>query len=155
MAMIDNGGLSPLGTCRLWGINKYAQESACDCQMVVTPVATRVDRPHWIFRGRIGSKKERPIWGDLRYQGYQAYTRAYTQGFTVPGIPGLYQGLYAGIYGTRDTRPIPGPIRRDLRYQGYQAYTRAYTQGFTVPGIPGLYQGLYAGIYGSYCLTSV
>ena len=28
--MIDNEGLSPLGVCRLWGINKYAQESACD-----------------------------------------------------------------------------------------------------------------------------
>ena len=26
-----------------------------------------VDRPHWIFRGRIGSKKVRPIRGDLRY----------------------------------------------------------------------------------------
>ena len=25
-----------MGACRLWGINKYAQESACDCQMVVT-----------------------------------------------------------------------------------------------------------------------
>ena len=25
-----------------------------------------VDRPHWIFRGRIGSKKVRPIRGDLR-----------------------------------------------------------------------------------------
>ena len=28
--MIDNEDLSPLGACRLWGINKYAQESACD-----------------------------------------------------------------------------------------------------------------------------
>ena len=94
-----------------------------------------------LYAGIYGTRDTRPIPGpirrDLRYQGYQAYTRAYTQGFTVPGIPGLYQGLYAGIYGTRDTRPIPGPIRRDLRYQGYQAYTRAYTQGFTVPGIPG------------------
>ena len=26
-----------------------------------------VDRPHWIFRGRIGSKKVRPIRGDLQY----------------------------------------------------------------------------------------
>ena len=70
MAMIDNGGLSPLGACRLWGINKYAQESACDCQMVVTDkrfLLVPVDRPHWIFRGRIGSKK----------------IAAYTQGFTV------------------------------------------------------------------------
>ena len=25
-----------------------------------------VDRPHWIFRGRIGSNKVRPIRGDLR-----------------------------------------------------------------------------------------
>ena len=25
-----------MGVCRLWGINKYAQESACDCQMVVS-----------------------------------------------------------------------------------------------------------------------
>ena len=26
-----------------------------------------VDRPHWIFRGRIGSKKVWPIPGDLQY----------------------------------------------------------------------------------------
>ena len=60
MAMIDNGGLSPLGACRLWGINKSGQESACDCQMVVTDkgfLLVPVDRPHWIFRGRTGSKK--------------------------------------------------------------------------------------------------
>ena len=67
MAMIDNGGLSPLGACCLWGINKYAQESACDYQMVVTDegfLRVSVNRPHWIFRGRIGSKKVRPIRGD-------------------------------------------------------------------------------------------
>ena len=59
-----------MGACRLWGINKYAQESACDCQMVVTDkgfVLVPMDRPHWIFRGRIGSKKVRPIRRDLRY----------------------------------------------------------------------------------------
>ena len=59
MAMLDNGVLSPLGACRLWGLNKYAQESACDCQMVETDkrfLLVPVDRPHWIFRGRIGSK---------------------------------------------------------------------------------------------------
>ena len=66
MAMIDNEGLSPLGVCRLWGINKYA----CDCEneMMVTDkgsLLVPVDRPHWIFRGRIGSKKVRPIRGDL------------------------------------------------------------------------------------------
>ena len=68
MAMIDNGVGSPLGACRLWGINKYAQESACDCQMVVTDkgfLVVPVDRTHWIFKGRIGSKKVRPIRGDL------------------------------------------------------------------------------------------
>ena len=70
MAMIDNGGLLPLGACRLWDINKYAQKSACDCQMVVTDkgfLLVPVDRPHWIFRGRIGSKKVWPICRDLRY----------------------------------------------------------------------------------------
>ena len=59
MAMLDNGVLSPLGACRLWGLNKYAQESACDCQMVVTDkrfLLVPVERLHWIFRGRIGSK---------------------------------------------------------------------------------------------------
>ena len=71
MAMIDDEGLSPLGVCRLWGINKYAQESACDCEneLVVTDkgfLLVPVDRPHWIFRGRIGSKKVRPIRTDLR-----------------------------------------------------------------------------------------
>ena len=58
----------PMRPCRLWGINKYAHESACDCQMVVTDkgfLLGPVDRPHWIFRGRIGSKKVRPICGDL------------------------------------------------------------------------------------------
>ena len=58
-----------MGACCLLGINKYAQESACDCQMVVTDkgfLLVPVDRPHWIFRGRIGSKKVRPIRGDLR-----------------------------------------------------------------------------------------
>ena len=37
--------------------------------MVVTDkgfLLVPVDRPHWIFRGRIGSKKVRPIRGDLR-----------------------------------------------------------------------------------------
>ena len=70
MAMIDNGGLSPLGACRFWDINKYAQESACDCQMVVNDkrfLLVPMDRLHWIFRGRIGSKKVRPIYGDLWY----------------------------------------------------------------------------------------
>ena len=57
--------------CRLWGINKYAQESACDYEnaMVVTDkgfLLVPVDRPHWIFRGRIRNKKVRPIHGDLR-----------------------------------------------------------------------------------------
>ena len=69
MAMIDNGGLLLLEGCCLWGINKYAQESACDCQMVVTDkgfLLVPVDRLHWIFRGRIGSKKVWPIRGDLR-----------------------------------------------------------------------------------------
>ena len=59
MAMLDNGVLLPLGACRLWGLNKYAQESACGCQMVVTDkrfLLVPVDRPHWKFRGRIGSK---------------------------------------------------------------------------------------------------
>ena len=59
MAMLDNGVLSPLGACHFWGLNKYAQESTCDCQMVVTVkrfLLVTVDRPHWIFRGRIGSK---------------------------------------------------------------------------------------------------
>ena len=59
MAMLDNGVLSPLRACHLWGLKKYAQESACDCQMVVTDkrfLLVPVDRPHWIFRGRIGSK---------------------------------------------------------------------------------------------------
>ena len=55
--------------CRLWRINKYAKESACDCEneMVVTDkgfLLVPVDRPHWIFGGRIGSA-------------------AYTRGFTV------------------------------------------------------------------------
>ena len=70
MAMIDNGGLSPLGDCCLWGINKYDQESACDCNMVVTDegfLLVTVDRLHWIFRGRIGNKKVWPIRGNLRY----------------------------------------------------------------------------------------
>ena len=72
MAKIDNEGLSPLGVCCLWGINKYTQESACDCEheMAVTDkglLLVPVDRPHWIFRGRIGSKNVRPICGDLRY----------------------------------------------------------------------------------------
>ena len=70
MAMIDNGGLSPLGACRLWGINQYSQESAGDCQMVVTDkgfLFVPMDRPHWIFRGRIGNKK----------------SAAHTRGFTV------------------------------------------------------------------------
>ena len=38
--------------------------------MVVTDkgfLLVPVDRPHWIIRGRIGSKKVRPICGDLRY----------------------------------------------------------------------------------------
>ena len=69
--LVTFGGLSPLGACRLWGtcINKYAQESACDSQMVVTDkrfLLVPMDRPHWIFRGRVGSKKVRPIRGDLR-----------------------------------------------------------------------------------------
>ena len=37
-------------------------------EMVVTDkgfLLVPVDRPHWIFRGRIGSKKVRPICGDL------------------------------------------------------------------------------------------
>ena len=29
MAMIDNEGLSPLGVCRLWGINKRSDYSPC------------------------------------------------------------------------------------------------------------------------------
>ena len=61
MTMIDNWGLSPLGACRLWGINKYAQESACDCQMVVTDkrfLLVPVDRPHWIdWQGGLGVKR--------------------------------------------------------------------------------------------------
>ena len=39
-------------------------------EMVVTDkgfLLVPVDRPHWIFRGRIGSKKVRPICGDLWY----------------------------------------------------------------------------------------
>ena len=59
-----------MGAYRLWGINKYVQESACDCEMVVTDkgfLLVPVDRPHWIFRGRIGSKKVWPIRRDLRY----------------------------------------------------------------------------------------
>ena len=59
MAMIDDGGLSPLGACRLWGINKYAQESACDCQMVVTDkrcfLVPRAGFRPWGARGTSGS----------------------------------------------------------------------------------------------------
>ena len=67
MAMIEIGGLSPLGSCRLWGINKYAQESACDCQMVVTDKGFL-----WIGRtgfseGGLGVKKVWPIHRDLQY----------------------------------------------------------------------------------------
>ena len=39
-------------------------------EMVVTDkgfLLVPVDRPYWIFRGRIGSKKVRPIRRDLRY----------------------------------------------------------------------------------------
>ena len=58
-----------MGACRLWGLVTF------DCQMVVTDkrfLLVPVDRPHWIFRGRIGSKKVRPICGDLQYLVYQA-----------------------------------------------------------------------------------
>ena len=61
MAMLDNGGLSPLG----YNMPKNQPVN----QMVVTDkriLLVPVDRPHWIFRGRIESKKVRPIRGDLR-----------------------------------------------------------------------------------------
>ena len=58
-----------MGACCLLGINKYAQESTCDYQVVTDKgfllVGLPVDRPHWIFRGRIGGKKVRPIHRDL------------------------------------------------------------------------------------------
>ena len=70
MAMIDNEGLSPLGVCRLWGINKYAQESACECENV--SVTRDFCLYPWIgptgfSEGGLGVKKVRPIRGDLRY----------------------------------------------------------------------------------------
>ena len=45
-----------------------------------------VDRPHWIFRGRIGSKKVRPIRGDLQY--ILSYIFAY-----LPSIPAYRHSL--------------------------------------------------------------
>ena len=48
--LVAFGGLSPLG----YGIKKYAKESACDCQMVVTDKGFLLvpgDRSHWTIRG--------------------------------------------------------------------------------------------------------
>ena len=65
-----------MGACHLWGINKYGQESACDCEMVVTlSWMFQMTRDFclypWIVRtgfseGGLGVKKVRPIRGDLQ-----------------------------------------------------------------------------------------